>query len=291
VSDVRLRPRHLLIAAVGCAFVFAAILLAVYHTPEGRWLDNAALEGFLSILDSTRSTTLVGHVASLCDPGPYIVIAMAIVGTALVRRTPRRAAGAAVLLVGASATTQILKPVLAQARFDASVVGWHHVVNPVIPAPAFPSGHSTAAMAIALAALMVVPRALRPLTAAAGALFALAIGFSVVALGWHYPSDVVGGYLVATAWCLVILAALKAADARWPEAGTLRAAARSKVPTAIAPAGAVVGAALLGVGLARADRLAGFAGAHTTATVAAIGISLCAAVLVAAVSLVDQRRR
>jgi membrane-associated phospholipid phosphatase len=288
---MRLRARHLLIAAAGCAAVFGAILLAVYHTAQGRWLDNAALEGFLSTLDTQREKAAADAIASLCDPGPFLLLAIAVIAVALLRRSPRRAAAATALMAGAAVTTQVLKPALAQARFDGSLVGFDHLVNPVIDAPAFPSGHATAAMSIALAALIVAPRALRPLTAAAGALFALAVGFSIVALGWHYPSDIVGGYLVATAWSLVTLAALRAADARWPEAGSLRAAARTHVPAAIAPVAAFVAAAAVGVGLASVDKVAGFADAHTAATIAAIGISLCAAALVAAVSLVDQRPR
>lgn len=288
---MRLTARHLLFAAAGCAAIFGAILLAVYHTAQGRWLDNAALEGFLSLLDTSEHRTIANAIAALCDPGPFLLFAAAIVGVALVRRSPRRAAAAITLMLGAAVTTQILKPVLAKARFDGSVVGFGHVIDPVIAAPAFPSGHATAAMSIALGALIVVPRAWRPLTAAAGAMFALVIGFAIVALGWHYPSDIVGGYLVATAWCLVTLAGLRAADRRMPQPGSIRAAARSAAPTALAPAAALIGAAALGVGLARLDRLVGFAGAHTAATAAAIGISLCAALLVAAVSLVDQRPR
>lgn len=288
---MRLSARHLLVAAAVCAAVFGAILIAVYHTAQGRWLDNAALEGFLSTLDTREQTRVTDAVAALCDPGPFALIAAALIGTALLRRSPRRAAAAAVVLFGSAVTTQLLKPLLAQARFDGSVVGFHHLVDPVIDAPAYPSGHATAAMSIALAALVVVPRAARPLTAAAGALFALAVGFAIVALGWHFPSDIVGGYLVATTWCLVTLAALKAADARWPEAGTLRTAARTRAAAAGAPAAALVAAAALGAGLARLDRLVGFADAHTSATLAAIGISLCAAVLVTAVSVADCQKR
>ena len=288
---MRLSARHLLVAAAACAAVFGAILVAVYHTAQGRWLDNSALEGFLSTLDTREQTRVTDAVAALCDPGPFALIAAALIGTALVRRSPRRAAAAAVVLFGSAVTTQLLKPLLAQARFDGSVVGFHHLVDPVISAPAYPSGHATAAMSIALAALVVVPRAARPLTAAAGALFALAVGFAIVALGWHFPSDIVGGYLVATTWCLVTLAALKAADARWPEAGTLRTAARTRAAAAGAPAAALVAAAALGAGLARLDRLVGFADAHTSATLAAIGISLCAAVLVTAVSVADGQKR
>jgi hypothetical protein len=59
----------------------------------------------------------------------------------------------------------------------------------------------------------------------------------------------------------------------------------------VAPVAAVAAAAMIGVGLARLDRVAGFAHAHTAATAAAIGISVCAAALVGAVSLVDRRAR
>jgi hypothetical protein len=149
-------------------------------------------------------------------------------------------------------------------------------------------------MSLALSAVVVAPRTWRPLVAAGGALFALAVGFAVLALGWHYPSDIVGGYLVATAWCLVTLAGMRIADARWPQAGTIRAKARTRAPAiqaAAAPVVAIVAAAAAGVGLARLDRVTEFAAAHTSATLAAIVISFTAAALVAAVSLVDQRPR
>lgn len=291
---MRLGARQLLVAAGGCVLLFTAILVGVYHTVQGRWLDNAALEGFLSTLDDNRQKQVADAVAALCDPGPFLLIGFTIVGVALLRRSPRRAAAAATLLLGAAGSSQILKPLLAKARFDGDVVGFDHIVNPVIDAPAFPSGHATAAMALALAAVIVAPRALRPLVAGGGALFALAVGFAIVALGWHYPSDIVGGYLVATTWCLVTLAGMRVADTRWPEPGTLRAVARSRTPAvreAIAPVAAVVGAAAAGVGLARLDRVIDFAVAHTAATLAAMAISACAAALVAAVSVADPRQR
>ena len=36
--------------------------------------------------------------------------------------------------------------------------------------------------------------------AAVGAVFALAVGVALLVLAWHMPSDVVGGYLLATFW-------------------------------------------------------------------------------------------
>ena len=291
---MRLSARQLLFSAGGCVVLFAAVLLGVYHTAQGRRLDNAALDGFLSTVDNERQKDVADAVAALCDPGPFLLIGFALIAVALLRRCPRRAAAVTALLAGSAATTQILKPLLAKARFDGEVVGFDHLINPVITAPAFPSGHATAAMALALASVIVAPRAWRPVAAAGGALFALAIGFAIVALGWHYPSDIIGGYLVATAWCLATLAAMRIADARWPEPGTLRAAARTHAPAphdALAAAGAMVAAVGVGAGLARLDRITDFAAAHTTATAAAIAISVCAAGLVAAVSLADQQPR
>jgi undecaprenyl-diphosphatase len=56
----------------------------------------------------------------------------------------------------------------------------------------FPSGHATAAMAVALAYAVVFP-ALAPLLIAV----AEAVGFSRVRLGVHYPSDVLVGQVIA----------------------------------------------------------------------------------------------
>jgi hypothetical protein len=42
----------------------------------------------------------------------------------------------------------------------------------------------------------------------------VAVSYSILALSWHFPSDVVGAYLVAATWMLVAVAALEALGAR-----------------------------------------------------------------------------
>jgi membrane-associated phospholipid phosphatase len=69
-------------------------------------------------------------------------------------------------------------------------------------------------MCLALCAVLVAPARLRPLVATLGVIYALSVGYAVVALVWHFPSDVVGGFLVAAGWTLVAVAGLAAALVR-----------------------------------------------------------------------------
>src|SRR5439155_15420536 len=135
---------------------------------------------------------------------------------------------------------------------------------------AYPSGHATAAMSLSLALLIIVPRAYRPLAATVGAIFTIAVSFSVLILHWHFPSDIVGGYLIATAWGLATFAALTTVNERWPESGTVREKALQALPApSVATIGkAAVAAAVIAalVAASRAHQIADFAGRHTAAT-------------------------
>ncbi len=76
----------------------------------------------------------------------------------------------------------------------------------------FPSGHSVTSCCFygVLAAILsagAVSRRRKAVIWIAAALITLAIGFSRVYLGVHYPTDVLGGYLLAVAWVGIVRAA------------------------------------------------------------------------------------
>ncbi len=103
-------------------------------------------------------------------------------------------------------TTETLKPLLAHPHAQIA----YTYIDPA----SWPSGHATAAAALVLCAVLVAPMWLRPAVAALGGVFAVAVGCSLLILAWHMPSDVLGGYLVASLWMALAVAGLRAADRR-----------------------------------------------------------------------------
>jgi membrane-associated phospholipid phosphatase len=277
--------RPLQLAAL-CWAAFALLLFAAYFLPFGKWADGWAVEGFLN-LQRPWLNDIAEFTAKLANPGPYALWTAGLASIALYRRRPRHALAVILLIGGANLTTQILKEVLAHPR--------HHefLGHAQLAANAFPSGHATASMALAFAAVLVAPAAWRPLVAVAGSLFALTVSESIVLLAWHFPSDVAGGYLVAASCALLTLAALRAADERWPRR-TGRDAAKRAIRTADARrAGALVAAfvavAIAGVLAAAGDSALHFADRHTAAAAAAMAIAAMAAVLPVSVSALGAR--
>jgi membrane-associated phospholipid phosphatase len=287
-------PRTLLLLAATCGLAFSVLLVLAYTSAGARSLDASALQGFIDLQGDRVGARARRGGPPGAPPGPVIVLTAALAALAAARGRLRQAA-AIIFLVGAtSVSSQLLKVLLAYPR---DPVGGAAHVNPA----AFPSGHSTAAMTLAACAVLVAPRAVRPIAAALGALLALGVGYSVVTLGWHYPSDVIGGFLLATIWTLVVAAALQAAERRWPErVGRTRvSAALTRTVDRVTEAGvaalalavaAVGSAAALLVAVRRMDDVREFASAHTAAVVVGLFVAGSAAVLLAGVTLALRRR-
>lgn len=188
-----------LAAWLACAGALVLLALVAYGIDPAQRLDADLLSRFAVHRDSELGT-LAHALVWLGDPLPLLAMLALACGIALWRRRPLDAAAAVIVVAGANLTTQVLKVLLAHPRFQP-VLGEHQLSS-----IAFPSGHATAVTSIAIAFAFVAPPKLRPAVVAAGACAVAAVGCSVLVLRWHFPSDVVGGILVASGWGFAVLA-------------------------------------------------------------------------------------
>jgi membrane-associated phospholipid phosphatase len=228
----RPRARHVAAPAV-LAVLAAAGVAALYgvfvRTSLGQRVDTAALQGadvqhprVALVLERTlNGTTLVGLV--------LVALVAAAVGVA--RRRVDLAVAAAVLVLGANLTTQLLKTRLTRPDLDGA------------PAPnSWPSGHTTAAVTVAFALVLVLPYAVRAVLALAGAGYVTIIAVATVWAGWHRPSDTLAGLLVALAWGALVVAVVRARRPLALAPGGRAASRIATLPLSVAAAfGAVAG--------------------------------------------------
>jgi len=193
---------------MACAVAFGIVLALAYWSGAARAVDGAALEGFTG-LDRAGSLGLLNALISIGNPLPVALAGLLMALIALAGGRPRAALFVLALVAITSASSQTLKALLAHPRPQGVPAG--------IDDAAFPSGHATAIMSLAIAFVVTMPARLRPAAATVGLGVVVPVSYSLVTLGGHFPSDVVGGYLLATGTALVLLAALRAAEARYPE--------------------------------------------------------------------------
>ena len=187
-------------ALVGLCLALVAVLYVIaVHTSWGQRIDDAAVVGRTlrpRVLQATDRVLNTISVASLALGGIAVML------VALMRSRPHLALAAGVVIVGANVTTQILK---------TGILDRPDLVGPRDPlgvTNSFPSGHSTVAMSLAVAFVLVVPAAARSIAAAGGLVYATLVGAGTVTAGWHRPSDVVAAYLIVMAWAGISVAVL-----------------------------------------------------------------------------------
>jgi membrane-associated phospholipid phosphatase len=288
----RLSAAFALRGAALCVLGLALTWVLAELVPAVHWRDAVALNDFTE-LGRPRVDRLANGLLDLLNPLLYTLWALLLVATALLRRRPRVALAVAIVLPAAPLSAELLKPLLAHPHAQ---IGYQS-----IGAASWPSGHATAAMTLVLCALLVAPHRLRPTVAVLGAAFAIAVGFSLLILAWHMPSDVLGGYLLAALFGSLALAALRAAEQRGPAAardGSESAIAPLRLPEArwrsedlLAPAGIVLGAVLATAfaALVRAGQVESFADDHRLVLVSAAGIATLAALICSSLTLALRR--
>ncbi len=135
-------------------------------------------------------TTLGGAVAAAVGT-VFVVIC-------LLSRRIRLALIVALILIGQTAFTHVVKEVVERPRPP-----WPHLV--AATGYSFPSGHTTTST-VTYGLLAVVawrsrlPVVARRVAVFAGVLLPFLVGLSRIALGVHYPSDVLGGWLAGIAF-------------------------------------------------------------------------------------------
>jgi len=191
--------------SLACLAGFLAIATAAISGASAAW-DTALLEAFrdagdLSVLRGPLWTVTV--LRDLTALGGVTVLSL-IVFCAAALFMWRGQRSTAARLIGAVVSGQLLsnglKALLDRARPDLVP---HETL---VTSASFPSGHSMMAMLIwltlALNIAATVPQLRRPLVAAA-LLIAGLVGVSRVALGVHWPSDVLGGWALGAACALL----------------------------------------------------------------------------------------
>jgi len=284
------RAKTLIGMAAGCAALFALVVVGAYVWSPGQTLDEEALAGFVQA-NHGWVRQVSWRLTELGNPAQVAAITLALAAFALARGRPRVAGAVLALVAATSVSSELLKMLLAHPRFPPV---FDYEVGP----QALPSGHGTAAMSLALAGVLVAPRRARWAAAVIGSGLALAVGAAVIAVGWHFPSDVIAGYLLATAWALTIFAVLHEANVRFPATDRWTRTALARASERIATGGL----ALLAVGAAAAAVLGTaayvladpsgatcFAREHTAFVVVAGGIASAAVALPATMAGVARR--
>lgn len=181
--------------ALGLALIVATLLLGLVVHRAPPVLDLAIMQGFALRPNSAGwAVSSAQWVTRLGDPGvrPLLIVAF---GVWLLARVSRR--NSFVFALGSLAAI-LFSTWLKEAylRQRPHVVPWlDHPAN-----YSFPSGHATSVMAILLLfALLGSGRWRVPLAFAVAA----AVGVSRVLLGVHWPSDVLGGWLLGAGVALV----------------------------------------------------------------------------------------
>ena len=255
--------RQLLRLSVLAILVCALVYVVALGTRWGLHADERAFPSGIGGLAWEHAHAALRRAVDTIHVATVVLAAVAVALTALLRRRFDLAAVAIATLAGANLTTHILKPLLAHADPLGGEAARSLEAS-------FPSGHATAAMSLALVAVIVAPRRWRGWVSVIAAGYAACVGVGLVALVAHYPSDVVGGYLVACAWA----AGMSAVALAWRERGRPDPA-RIPLPSA----GTAI--ALLGLGIVAAALLLVPAShlRHGVFAVSAVAISAIALML------------
>ena len=190
--------------AVVClaAFVTLFVLVARAWPPLvtfDRGVDDGVHSGLIAASNTEDNVSAFQAVSDAFDPDHISIVAGVLAVLLLVARRVRAAIYVAVARFGELLVESLTKNVVARARPD--------LPHPFTSSDSFsfPSGHTGGTTVLFVALLVLLApvlraRAARLIAVAVVVLVVLAVATSRILLGAHFPSDVLGGALLGTAF-------------------------------------------------------------------------------------------
>lgn len=187
-----------LLLATGLAILFASLSIVVLSRPSLA-IDQTILTWIGDHTSGAADT--VAKAITLLGEWPVVMGFGAVLAVVLYRNRQRKLAIMTISsLFGSVAVIMILKHDLGRARPEL----WEHLIRE--SSFSFPSGHAVASMALAITLLYVMWHSRwRVILSIIMAAYVLFVGFTRLYLGVHYPSDILGGWLAAAAWVLLVI--------------------------------------------------------------------------------------
>lgn len=203
-TDLRLLLALFAIAASAWTFVTLAGLVRQGATQE---LDETVVRALRDphdpglVVGGEIAAELARDVTALGSIAVLVVVVLAVVGFLALERLHGSLLLVAVASIGGTVWTFALKELFSRPRPAL-------LTDVVTSTSSFPSGHSSLSAVIyltlaVLLARLVERRALRVYVIGVAVVMTIAIGISRVALGVHYPSDVLAGWTLGLGWALM----------------------------------------------------------------------------------------
>lgn len=191
----RAASRRWLRLAVGSFIFFWMVYAGFVWTRVGQTFENSALQG--AKLDPSNILSVADEQLRVISVVSLALATLAVSTIGYVRAGWRLAAGGAGVVVISLGVAEVLKRyVLPRPNLVDAAEGISH--------NSFPSGHTTIAMSLLVAMIIVVPKRWRTLALLLTLMWATGIGALTVAADWHRLSDTLGSdALVLTVGSLV----------------------------------------------------------------------------------------
>jgi undecaprenyl-diphosphatase len=183
-------------------FTGLAVLTALLGIGVRVWAPGFDLQA-LQAIAGHRDATLTSIAGIVTNAGSFALLAPLSIAFLLLRRWKRPSDDIALLVIaaGSAALPSVVKLIVARPR--PTLEHLSHLTT-----LSFPSEHTTQAAAVYLTIAIMLSKGLnrgwRELVIVVALLIALAVAWSRVYLGVHYPTDVIAGLLLGWSWALLV---------------------------------------------------------------------------------------